>query len=122
MCTVRTEETFYKEALEIFQLSGESVPLIIYNASMVIYDKRTIELLNIYLYDPEEDRFVKFLPNMWQSPDVLDYGTFVGNKLYLFDVMVQINKKGSLSKEKFGGLEDEENKFVLTHCNCFIDE
>lgn len=122
-CTVRASEEQYNDAYSVFVSVDGAAPMTIYRTSLVIYDIAVLKYLDAYLYQPETDTFVRFTPDIWNSSELLDYGTFVGGRLYIFDATVQIHRASSLSKSQnpLGGLEDEEGQLVFTTCHIFIE-
>lgn len=122
-CTVRASEEQYNDAYSVFVSVDGTAPMTIYRTSLVVYDVAVLKYVDMYLYQPETDTFVRFTPNLWHSSELLDYGTFVGGRLYIFDATVQIHKAGSVSKAQnpLGGLEDEESQLVFTTCHIFIE-
>lgn len=122
-CSIRASKEKYEEAEEIFKEGGMDASLIIYGAQMIIHDRSTLQHVDMYLYQPENDSFVRFTADMWGAQALADYGVFTGGKFYVHDATVQIISKDSilLSQYPSGGLTDEENSLVLTVCHIFIE-
>lgn len=122
-CSVRASKEKYEEAEEIFREGGADTSLIIYGAQMIIYDRSALKYLDVFLYQPESDSFLRFTSEMWGSKELADYGAFTGGRFYVYDATVQIVSKESILLSQFplGGLQNEEGNLVLTVCNIFIE-
>lgn len=123
LCTVRSAEDQYQDAYDVFLSTNGDSPLTLYRASLILFDRAVLNYVDAYLYQPETDDFIKFTPNMWKSEDLLDYGVFVGERFYVHDATVQINKTGSIyaTQNPTGGLQDEESNLVLTGFHIFVE-